>query len=72
MARITVGEQLVVLSERYPVALTVHDSGVLIVKEEEAAEAKAYATQVMSTPPAWAPDLPVACEVKMGHSYGDC
>jgi len=26
----------------------------------------------MSTPPDWATGLPVACETKVGATYGDC
>ena len=35
-------------------------------------EAVEFITKVMSTPPDWCPDLPVACEAKYGESYGEC
>lgn len=72
LARIIVGEQMLAVAERYRVALTVHDAVVAVVKDEEVDEAMKYITGVMSTPPDWAPDLPVACEAKHGKTYGDC
>ena len=72
LARIIVGEQMLVLNERYRPVLTVHDAAVMVVPKDEKDEALAYITKVMSTPPSWCPDLPVACEAKFGDSYGDC
>jgi DNA polymerase len=72
VARIIVGEQMVALSKRYRPVLTVHDATVCVVPKDELNSALEYITNVMSTPPAWAPGLPVACEAKHGDSYGDC
>ena len=72
LARIVVGEQMLAINERYRVVLTVHDAAVVIVPENEVERASAFIEEKMSTPPTWAPDLPVACEVKWGHSYGEC
>jgi len=72
LARIVVADQLVEISHRYPVALQVHDENVCVVDEAEADEALAFMIEVMSKPPAWAPDLPVACEGGHGPTYGDC
>jgi DNA polymerase len=72
LARIVVGEQMLKIQERYPIALTVHDAAVPVVKKAELAEALAFVTETMSTPPSWAPGLPVACEAKYGRSYGEC
>lgn len=73
LARIIVGEQMVKLKHAgYPPVLTVHDAAVCIVREDEVDTALATITNIMSTPPAWAATLPVACEAKFGHSYGDC
>jgi len=71
LARITIGEQMVRVSEKYRVGLTVHDSVVTVVREEERAQACEDMVKIMSTPPSWAPDLPVACEVLWGRSYGE-
>jgi len=72
LARIIVGEQMLVIRERYRPVLTVHDAAVMVVPENEVEAALAFITQVMSTPPKWAAGLPVACEAKYGRSYGDC
>jgi DNA polymerase len=72
LARIVVGEQMLAINERYRVVLTVHDAAVIVVPEEEKDEAMKFIIQAMSTPPSWGATLPVACEAKWGHSYGEC
>jgi DNA polymerase I-like protein with 3'-5' exonuclease and polymerase domains len=72
LARIVVGEQMLAINERYRVALTVHDAAVIVVPESEREEAMAFITEKMSIAPDWAAGLPVACEAKWGHSYGEC
>ena len=72
LARIIVGTQMVEISEHYPVVLTVHDAAVIISPDDEVEEAVAVVSKIMSTPPDWAVGLPVACETKVGASYGDC
>jgi len=71
VARIVVAEQMVKIGRRYPVALQVHDEIVCVVDEEIAEDCRDYMVEVMSTPPKWAPDLPVACEADMGPNYGE-
>ena len=72
LARIIVGQQMLMLREKYRPVLTVHDAAVVVVPDHELEDALAFITQVMSTPPEWAKGLPVACEAKYGRSYGDC
>ena len=73
LARIVVGEQMLTLQGRgYRPVLTVHDAAVLVVKEAELDKALVDIVEVMSTAPAWAVGLPVACEAKHGKSYGEC
>lgn len=72
LARIVVCDQMVKIGQRYKVVLQVHDEVVCLVDEAEAEEAKAYVMEVMSTPPSWAPDLPVNCEAELGVNYADC
>ena len=72
LARIVVAEQMATIGRRYKVVLQVHDEVVILCDEAEVEEAKAYMMQVMSTPPSWAPDLPVACEADHGPNYGEC
>lgn len=70
VARIVVSEQMAKIGRRYPVALQVHDEIVCVVGEDDADDCKAFMMSVMSTPPKWAPDLPVACEADIGPNYG--
>ena len=72
LARIIVGEQMIAINDHYRVALTVHDAAVVVVPEDEAEKASKTIVEIMSTAPEWAPDLPVACEAKIGATYGDC
>lgn len=72
LARIVVFDQLVTISHRYPVLFQVHDENVVMVDERDVLEAQAFIEDVMSTPPAWAPDLPVACESAYAKNFGDC
>jgi DNA polymerase len=71
VARIVVAEQMVAISKKYKVVLQVHDEVVISVPEEQAEQALSDMMAIMSTPPTWAPDLPVACEGDIGDCYGD-
>ena len=70
LARIVVGEQMIRINKKYPVALTVHDAAVCVVPETEIMPALEHIIGIMSTAPQWAPGLPIACEAKYGESYG--
>lgn len=59
-------------ARRHRVVLTVHDENVICVPENFAEEAKALMVKAMSTPPSWGATLPIACEVGVGKSYGEC
>jgi DNA polymerase I-like protein with 3'-5' exonuclease and polymerase domains len=73
LAGIIVREQMVKIGlAGYFVAFQVHDENVCVVREEEADEAEAKIIHIMSTPPKWAPTLPVACEAGCADNYGDC
>lgn len=50
--------------------LHVHDEIVLEVPESAADAAAARLREVMCTPPAWAGELPLNCEVKIMERYG--
>ncbi len=52
-------------------ALTVHDELVYVVPEDLAEVCKKIVLDHMSTPPEWAPILPLAAEADIGRSYGD-
>ena len=72
VARCVIAEQMLRVSKRYKVVLTVHDAIAIIAKTSEAKEAQAYLEECMRWNPAWAVGLPLACESGMGPSYGDC
>jgi len=72
LARIIVGEQMRWISREFRVALTVHDSAVLVVPKCDLDAAKEYIELCMSTPPSWAAGLPVACELTYAETYGEC
>jgi DNA polymerase len=70
LARCVIGEQMLRISKRYKVVLTVHDAVACIAKENEVEEAAKYVQECMRWRPKWAETLPLNCEVKYGKSYG--
>jgi DNA polymerase len=71
LARIVMTEHMLRIQKRYPIVLTVHDECCIVTKDEEAKEAFAFCSGVMSTTPKWADGLPIACEGGFGKRYGD-
>jgi DNA polymerase I-like protein with 3'-5' exonuclease and polymerase domains len=72
LARIVVsGQMLAIRDAGYHVAFQVHDENVCVVPEDQAEQAQKDIEEIMSTAPAWAPDLPVACDIGMADTYGD-
>lgn len=72
VARCIIGEQMIEISKRYRVVLTVHDAIACVVPESESEEARAFIEQCMRTSPPWAAGLPLNCESGMARTYGDC
>jgi DNA polymerase len=72
IARCVIAEQMLKISKRYKVVLTVHDAVACVARKEEADEARAYVEECMRWTPAWAEGLPLNCESGMAESYGDC
>ena len=72
LARCIIGEQLIKISRKYRVVLTVHDAVACVAPKEEAQEAMAYVMECMRFVPTWADGIPLNCEAGMGESYGDC
>jgi DNA polymerase I-like protein with 3'-5' exonuclease and polymerase domains len=72
LARIVVGTQMCEINNKYRVALTVHDAAVVVADMDDVDDAIEFVTSVMSKAPDWAKGLPVACEAKVGVTYGDC
>ena len=72
LARIIIGEQMLMISRRYKVVMTVHDSVVPVVKNEDLAEALVFIQDCMRMRPRWALGLPLNCEAGYGYNYGEC
>ena len=71
LARDIMAEHTININKRYTVAGLVHDEVICIVPDDEVEVAKAFITQVMRTPPSWAKDLPLNCDVGSGKRYGN-
>jgi DNA polymerase len=72
IARCIIAEQMLKISNKYRVVLTVHDSIVCCVPEDEVQEARSFIEGWMRWVPDWAKGLPVNCESGIGKSYGEC
>lgn len=72
IARCVIAEQMLKISKRYKVVLTVHDSVACCVLAEQEVEARAYMEECMRWLPVWAKGLPIDCESGTGQAYGDC
>ncbi len=72
LARIVIGDQLIAISKRYKVVMTVHDAIACIVPDKEVAKAKKFVEETMKVRPTWAQELPLDCESGFGKTYGSC
>tara|TARA_R110000787_G_scaffold37879_1_gene95932 strand:+ start:157 stop:2088 length:1932 start_codon:yes stop_codon:yes gene_type:complete len=72
IARCVMAEQMLRISKKYRVLLTVHDSVVCCVADAELNEAATYVAECMRWTPKWAKGLPVEGDVQVGKNYGDC
>lgn len=82
LARIVVFDQMSIIDQelrhhdsptaRHKLVLTVHDEVVACVPETKSDWITQLMSRIMSRPPKWAPDLPIACEVATGHDYASC
>lgn len=71
LARDIIADQLIAVSKKYPVVMTVHDELVMLCRENEVTECTKFVEQCMTTAPAWCADLPLGCEVGVGDNYGE-
>jgi DNA polymerase len=71
LAALVIREQMVAIGQRWKVAFQVHDEIIIVAPAAQADDAEKDLVSVMSTPPKWAPDLPVACESGIAENYGD-
>lgn len=72
IARCIMAEQMLMISKKYRVLLTVHDSVVCSVPDSELDKAAAYVSECMRHTPDWAKGLPVRGDVETGKNYGEC
>ncbi len=71
LAAIVIREQMAEIGRHFKVAFQVHDEIIITASSDIAEEAMRKLVAVMSTPPTWAPTLPVACEAGYAINYGD-
>jgi DNA polymerase len=70
LARIVVGEQILQIEREgiYTVSST-HDEVIMVVRENEADDVQRRVEEIMTTPPEWAPDLPLEVEGGWAREY---
>ncbi len=69
LARIIVGEVMRIIARKYRVVMMTHDEIVFVAPEAEGKAALAWAIELMSQPPWWAPDLPLFAEGGFDVAY---
>jgi DNA polymerase len=72
LARIIIGDQMLMVAKKYRVVMTVHDAIACVVPTEHVETATEYVEMCMRTRPDWGMELPLNCEAGYGPSYGDC
>lgn len=69
LARVVIGEQILEIQKRYETVSSTHDEIIFLAPLDEAEEAKAFALEVMSTSPKWAPDMPLSAKAGWAENY---
>jgi DNA polymerase len=72
LARIIIGEQMLLIAKKYKVVMTVHDAIGCVVPESDVDVALENIQMFMRVRPDWALELPLNCEAGAGKSYGEC
>jgi len=72
LARIVIGEQMLMIAKKYKVVMTVHDAVACVVPFDQVESAMEYVQLCMRIRPSWAQELPLNCEAGVGKSYGEC
>ena len=72
LARIVIGDQMLMIAKKYRVVMTVHDAIACLIPKGEEDNGKEYVELCMRMRPTWALELPLNCEAGYGDSYGDC
>ena len=71
LAAIVIREQMTAIGQHYHVAFQVHDEIIISTRDSDVDNAEQHLVRIMSTPPIWATDLPIACESGKAKNYGD-
>ncbi len=70
LARVILGDYLLAIEAAgITTVSSTHDEPIMVVREADVEEAAATVTRIMTTPPAWAPDLPMAVDVGWAKEY---
>jgi DNA polymerase len=70
LARIVMGQHLrAIEAAGITTVSTTHDEIIMVVREAEADEAEAKVREIMTTPPDWAPDLPLDVDTGWAREY---
>ena len=70
LARVIIAEQMLKIHDAgYRIVTMAHDEIVIVAKKKDAEKALDFMIKTMSTPPDWAPDLPLAAEGSYDTSY---
>ena len=72
LARIVIGEQMLMVAKKYRVVMTVHDAIACLIPKGEIETGKEYVELCMRLRPVWAAELPLNCEAGYGETYGQC
>ena len=72
LARIIIGDQMLMVAKKYRVVMTVHDAIACVVPKDEVKTAQEYVELCMRLRPQWGTELPLNCESGYGDSYGEC
>lgn len=71
LARCVIGEQMLAIHREtgLRIATSTHDEVVCVVKEDEIEDMEKAVRRIMTTPPVWAPDLPLAVDTGYDNVY---
>lgn len=69
LARIVVADQMLEIDKCFETVSMTHDEAIYLADEAEAEAAFQYGVKVFSTPPAWAPDLPLSADGGYAENY---
>jgi DNA polymerase I-like protein with 3'-5' exonuclease and polymerase domains len=72
VARCVMAEQMLKVSKRYAVVLTIHDALYMFVTDNQAAEALEFVLGTMRETPEWLPGIVLDAEGAYGKSLADC